>query len=80
MRDQYNFSKAKKAKKEKEIKIVKTFRLDHEVLEWLETEGEKQGMGYQTFLNWYLRKAMTSHDSVEGRLEKLEQIVLKKKA
>lgn len=80
MRDQYDFSKAKKAKKEKEIKVIKTFRLDAEVIEWLEIEGEKQGMGYQTFLNWYLHKAMTSHDSVEERLEKLEQIVLKKKA
>ena len=80
MRDNYDFSKAKKAKKEKELKVIKTFRLDPEVIEWLEREGEKQGMGYQTFLNWYLRKAMTSHDSVEERLVKLEALVLKKKA
>ena len=80
MRDEYDFSKAKKVKKEKELKVIKTFRLDPEVIEWLEIEGDKEGMGYQTFLNWFLRKCMTSHDSVEERLEKLEKIILKKKA
>lgn len=80
MKNQYDFSKAKKAKKAKEVKVVKTFRLDPEVLSWLEAEGEKQGMGYQTFLNWFLRKSMDSHDSLEERLEKLEQVVYKKKA
>ena len=80
MRDEYNFSKAKKAKKAKEVKVIKTFRLDPDVLTWLEAEGEKQGMGYQTFLNWFLRKSMTSVDSVEERLEKLEEKVFRKKA
>ncbi|HMN68631.1 MAG TPA: BrnA antitoxin family protein [Bdellovibrionales bacterium] len=80
MKDEYDFSKAKKAKKAKDIKIVKTFRLDPDVLAWLEAEGEKQGLGYQTFLNWFLRKAMDSHDSLEERLEKLEKTVYRKKA
>lgn len=80
MKNEYDFSKAKKAKKAKDIKVIKTFRLDPEVIEWLESEGEKQGMGYQTFLNWFLRKSMESHESVEERLEKLEQTVYKKKA
>lgn len=80
MRDEYDFSNAKKGKKAKEVKVVKTFRLDADILNWLEAEGEKQGMGYQTFLNWYLRKSMDSHDSIEDRLEKLEQVVYKKKA
>ena len=80
MKNEYDFSKAKKGKKAKDIKVIKTFRLDPEVIEWLETEGEKQGMGYQTFLNWFLRKSIESHDSVEERLEKLEQTVFRKKA
>ena len=80
MKDEYDFSKAKKAKKAKDIKIVKTFRLDPDVLALLEAEGEKQGLGYQTFLNWFLRKAMDSHDSLEERLEKLEKTVYRKKA
>lgn len=80
MKNQYDFSKAKKGKKAKEVKIVKTFRLDADILNWLEIEGEKQGMGYQTFLNWFLRKSMNTHESIEDRLEKLERIIHKKKA
>ncbi len=79
MKKEYDFSKARKAKPAKEIKIIKTFRLDPDVLEWLELEGKKHGMGYQTFLNWFLRKAMSDNESVEERLEKLEQVVYKKK-
>lgn len=80
MKNKYDFSKAKKAKKAKDLKVIKTFRLDPNVLHWLEVEGEKQGMGYQTFLNWYLRRSMESHETVEERLQKLEQVVYKKKA
>lgn len=49
MRDEYDFSGSKKAKKVKEVKVIKTFRLDPDVIAWLEAEGEKQGMGYQTW-------------------------------
>lgn len=80
MKNEYDFSKAKKAKSVKEIKVVKTLRLDPDVLEWLESEGQKQGMGYQTYLNWFLRKSMDSQNSVEERLLKLEKIVFKKKS
>lgn len=80
MRDEYDFSKAKRTKKVKEVKVVKTFRLDPDVLTWLEAEGEKQGMGYQTFLNWFLRKSMATLETVEERLGKLEEKVFRKKA
>jgi len=80
MRKEYDFSKAKRSKKANEVKVIKTFRLDPDILQWLEAEGEKQGMGYQTFLNWYLRMAMSSLSSVENRLDKLEEIVFKRKA
>lgn len=80
MKNEYDFSKAKKGKASKDVKVVKTFRLDPEVLEWLQNEAEKQGMGYQTFLNWFLRKSMGDHRSLEDRLTKLEQVVFKKKA
>lgn len=79
MKNEYDFSKARKAKKTKEVKVIKTFRLDPEVIEWLEIEGEKQGMGYQTFLSWFLRRSMESHQNVEERLEKLENHVFRKK-
>ena len=81
MRDEYDFSKKQKSKvtkKTKDLKVIKTFRLDPEILVWLETEGEKNGMGYQTFLNWFLKQSMNETKSFEERLQRLEKIVLKK--
>ncbi|MDD4976948.1 MAG: BrnA antitoxin family protein [Bacteriovorax sp.] len=81
MRDEYDFSKGIKARKVlKDIKITKTLRLDPDIVGWLEREGKKQGMGYQTYLNWFLRKSMDSQENFEERLVKLEKIVLRKKA
>jgi uncharacterized protein (DUF4415 family) len=80
MKDEYDFSKAKRGKVLKEIKVVKTLRLDLDVLQWLDDEGKKQGMGYQTFLNWFLRKSMEDNQSFEERLKKVEEAVFKKKA
>ena len=80
MKNEYDFSKAKKSKKVKDLKVIKTFRLDSDVIEWLESEGEKEGMGYQTFLNWFLKKSMDNHESFEDRLKKIEQTVFRKKA
>jgi len=80
MKNQYDFSKARKGKRAKDLKVIKTFRLDPDILEWLEVEGERQGMGYQTFLNWFLRKSMEQSESVEERLSKIEEAIFKKKA
>lgn len=45
MKEEYDFSKGIKPKKIiKEIKITKTFRLDPDIIGWLEREGKKQGM------------------------------------
>jgi uncharacterized protein (DUF4415 family) len=82
MKDNYDFSNARRGKAYKDIKVIKTFRLDPEVLQWLEVEGEKQGMGYQTFLNWFLLQSIKSkatESTIERRLEKLEKQVFKKK-
>jgi len=80
MKKQYDFSKAKRAKSAKDIKVLKTIRLDPDVLEWLEEQAEKQGMGYQTYLNWFLKKTMSSSSSTEERLQKLEEAIFRKKA
>lgn len=79
MRKEYDFSKAKKAKVFKEVKVIKTIRLDAEILMWLEDEAEKEGVGYQTYLNSFLKKAMNQEKSVEERLRKLEQAVFPNK-
>jgi uncharacterized protein (DUF4415 family) len=79
MKSEYNFSKAKRAKKTREIKVLKTFRLDPEVLIWLTDEAKKEGIGYQTFLNSFLLKSMSKSHDLEERVRKLEQIVYKQK-
>ncbi len=79
MKENYDFSKGKKGKGVKEIKVSKTFRLDADILEWLEEQGGKEGMGYQTYLNWFLRKVMFEKVSFEKRLEKLEKKIFQKK-
>ncbi len=79
MKKNYDFSKGKKGKTAKEVKISKTFRLDADILEWLEEKGENEGMGYQTYLNWFLRKAMLNRKTLEERLDKLEKKVFRKK-
>lgn len=78
MKKEYDFSKGRKGKKVKEIKVVKTFRLDPDIVEWLEEQGQREKMDYQTFLNWFLRKTIISERSLEDRLEELEKFVMKK--
>jgi uncharacterized protein (DUF4415 family) len=79
MKAKYDFSNAKPAKKRPGVKVQKSFRLDPEVLLWLEDQGKKQGMGYQTFLNWYLNRQMTEEKSMDERISILEAEILKKK-
>jgi uncharacterized protein (DUF4415 family) len=79
MKAKYDLSKAKPAKKRQPLKVQKSFRLDPEVLLWLEEQGEKQGMGYQTFLNWYLNRQMAGENTFGERLAKIEAEIFKKK-
>jgi hypothetical protein len=68
MEDNYDFSDAKKGPiAPKGTKVQKTFRLDPDVLEWLVVEGEKEGIGYQTFLNNFLRNAMKTPAQLSGK-------------
>ncbi len=80
MKMKYDLSKAKKAKNRKDLKVQKSFRLDPDVLLWLEEQGERHSMGYQTFLNWYLKRQMSEERTVMERLDRLEAEVLKKRA
>ncbi|PIU00878.1 MAG: hypothetical protein COT74_02970 [Bdellovibrionales bacterium CG10_big_fil_rev_8_21_14_0_10_45_34] len=79
MKVKYDLSKAKSAKKRRGLKVQKSFRLDPEVLLWLEEQGEKQGMGYQTFLNWYLNRQIAEEKTTSERLAALEAEIFKKK-
>lgn len=79
MKTKYDLSKARTARKRQGLKVQKSFRLDPEVLLWLEEQGEKQGMGYQTFLNWYLNRQMAEEKTIGERLASLEAEIFKKK-
>lgn len=79
MKNEYNISKLKKRttlKVTKDLKISKTIRLDADVLLWLQEQADEEGLGYQTFLNSFLKKAMKSEndklDDIYRRLKKLE--------
>ena len=42
----------------KETKIMKTIRLDRDVLRWVQEEGAVRGLPYQTVINSILREMM----------------------
>ena len=41
-----------------EAKVLKSLRLDPEVLVWFREEGERQGIPYQTLINATLKQSM----------------------
>ncbi|WP_413578480.1 BrnA antitoxin family protein [Bdellovibrio sp. HCB290] len=57
-----------------DVKVSISIRLDLEVLNWLKSEGQKQGIPYQTLANSLLKKA-SSESSLEERLEKIEKLM-----
>ncbi len=57
-------------------KVMKTVRLDAEVLGWLMAEAAERGVGYQTLLNMLLRQAMKgAAGGGKGLREEIRQIV-----
>ncbi len=80
MRDNYDFSKAKKAKdvphlsklqKEAKGKTRITIMLDNDVLESYRKRADKEGMGYQTLINRTLRENTGSRPVDEKTLRKI---------
>ena len=80
MRDNYDFSKAKKAKdvrhlaklqKESKGKTRITIMLDNDVLETYRKRAAKEGMGYQTLINKALRESVGSRPVDEKTLRKI---------
>ena len=74
MRDEYDFSKAKKRKKVvKNGKKAIFIRLDIKALLWLEEQAEKEGIGYQTFLNNFLLEQWEKENaSDQGLIDDLQ--------
>lgn len=73
MRDDYDFSKAKRAKDVPHLAKLKetskgktriTIMLDNDVLESFRLQAEKEGSGYQTLINRALRLSMGETSSL----------------
>lgn len=67
MRDEYDFSKAKKARDVSHLARLQadatgktriTIMLDDDVIDSFRAQAEKEGMGYQTLINQTLRKSL----------------------
>ena len=60
MRDEYDFSKAKKNPYAKGVKRQVTIRLDEATIEYFKQMAEDTGIKYQTLINLYLRDCAES--------------------
>ena len=86
MRDEYDFSKAKRAKdiphlaklqQEARGKSRITIMLDNEVLSVFRERAEAEGIGYQTLINAALREAIGSRPIDEATLRRVLREELK---
>ena len=60
MRDEYDFSNARKNPYAKKIKKQVTIRLEPEVIEYFKALALENGIPYQTLINLYLRDCAES--------------------
>jgi uncharacterized protein (DUF4415 family) len=61
MRDEYDFSKARKNPYASQLKKSITIRLDEDSVAYFKGISEEVGIPYQTLINLYLRDCATSH-------------------
>ena len=61
MRDEYDFSKARKNPYATQLKKSITIRLDEDSVGYFKAISEEVGIPYQTLINLYLRDCATSH-------------------
>ena len=59
MRDEYDFSKARKNSYAKKIKKQVTIRLEPEVIDYFKGLAQDNGIPYQTLINLFLRNALS---------------------
>jgi uncharacterized protein (DUF4415 family) len=61
MREEYDFSKARKNPYATQLKKSITIRLDEDSVGYFKAISEEIGIPYQTLINLYLRDCATSH-------------------
>ena len=79
MRDEYDFSKAKRgAVIRSPGKTRTTIMLDDDVTEYFRARAEAEGVGYQTLVNALLRKAVTGADKTKPDAKPLTVATLRR--
>lgn len=63
-----------------EFKMRVTTYIDLDVLEALKEQAKQMGMGYQTYLNSYLREKILKEAGVLTRLDRIEKAISGKSA
>jgi len=61
MRDEYDFSRARKNPYASQLKKQITLRLDEESINYFKSISEEVGIPYQSLINLYLRDCAASH-------------------
>ena len=61
MREEYDFSKAKKNPYASQLKKPITIRLDEDSVTYFKSVSEEVGIPYQSLINFYLRDCAASH-------------------
>ena len=79
MRDEYDFSKAKRgAVIQSPEKTRITIMLDDDVIEHFRAQAEAEGVGYQTLINALLRKAALSSSKAKPEARPLTVATLRR--
>lgn len=61
MREEYDFSKAKKNPYTKKLKQQITINIDNDVIDFFKNMSSSSGIPYQTLINLYLSDCMTNN-------------------
>lgn len=79
MRDEYDFSKAKRGAVIPSLgKTRITIMLDDDVIEHFRAQAEAAGVGYQTLINALLRKAIASAEKTRAESKPLTVATLRR--
>ncbi|THF62060.1 BrnA antitoxin family protein [Pseudothauera rhizosphaerae] len=65
MREEYDFSKARKNPYASQLKKQVTIRLDEESIDYFKSLSEEVGIPYQSLINLYLRDCAASHRKLD---------------
>ena len=65
MREEYDFSNAKKNPYAKKVKKQITINIDVDTIEYFKTQIEKTGIPYQTLMNLYLSDCATKNKQLQ---------------